>query len=142
VAVAALEPEFYAVLIGRLGLDPDGLPEQYDRERWPQLRQAFAEVFITRSSAEWEEVFAGSDACVVPVLSLAETPDHPHHRARSGFQTVAGDQMPAPAPRFERSVAAEIGSVPTVGAHTDEVLEGLGFAAAEITRLRERGTVA
>ncbi|MGH8875483.1 MAG: CaiB/BaiF CoA transferase family protein, partial [Acidimicrobiia bacterium] len=60
-AVGALEPQFYAELLDRLGLDPAELPDQMDRSRWPELRERFAQLFMTRTRDEWAEVFAGSD---------------------------------------------------------------------------------
>src|SRR5580700_3796199 len=74
VAVGALEPQFYAALLTGLGLADADLPAQHDRAGWPVLRERFAAVFASRSRAEWEHVFAGTDACVSPVLSLAEAP--------------------------------------------------------------------
>ncbi len=104
-AVAPLEPQFYAVLLAKLGLSADAFP-QGDVARWPALRAKLAEVFLTRTRAEWAQLFEGSDACVAPVLKLAEAPDHPHHRARGTFVVVDGVAQGAPAPRFARSALA------------------------------------
>lgn len=100
VAVGAIEPEFYAQLLAGLGLEGTELPHQLDRSRWPELRELFAATFRTRSRAEWEEVFAGTDACVTPVLTLAEAPSHPHLQERNTFVEVSGVIQPAPVPRF------------------------------------------
>jgi len=106
VAVGALEPAFYRALLAGLGLsDAPDLPGQHDRSRWPELRERFARVFATRSRDEWAAIFSGSDACVAPVLSPTEAPDHPHHRARKTFVEVGGLAQPAPAPRFGRTPA-------------------------------------
>ncbi|HEY1698143.1 MAG TPA: CaiB/BaiF CoA-transferase family protein [Trebonia sp.] len=103
VAVGALEPPFYAALLSGLELDPRTLPAQHDRSRWPELRQALAGRFATRSRDEWASVFDGTDACVTPVLSLAEAPGDPHLTARGTFASVGEVTQPAPAPRFSRS---------------------------------------
>ena len=106
VAVGALEPRFYAELLAGLGLDGDpGLPAQDDPAGWETLRRRFAERFAQRTRDEWAEVFAGTDACVTPVLSPPEAPGHPHNRARGTFVTVDGEVQPAPAPRFGRTPA-------------------------------------
>jgi crotonobetainyl-CoA:carnitine CoA-transferase CaiB-like acyl-CoA transferase len=141
-AVGALEPKFYAELLARLGLDPAGLPAQYDRSGWPELRARLTEVFAGRTQAEWAAVFDGSDACVAPVVSPADAPDHPHNAARGTFVDVGGLIQPAPAPRFSRTPSGP--PVPPVppGASTSEVLAGLGFTAGEITSLRDQGAVA
>src|SRR5215469_6446174 len=127
-AVGALEPQFYAALLAGLGLADAGLPAQHDRDGWPVLRERFASTFGGRTRAEWEQIFAGTDACVSPVLSLAEAPAHAHARARQSFVEVGGVTQPAPAPRFERSAADRPAAPPRPGADTDDVLASLGLA--------------
>ena len=104
-AVGALEPKFYAELLGRLGLDAGDLPAPADRARWPQLRERLAAVFRTRTRAEWCELLEGSDACVAPVLRPSEAPAHRHNLERGTFVPVGGSPQPAPAPRFSRTAA-------------------------------------
>jgi alpha-methylacyl-CoA racemase len=140
VAVGALEPQFYAELLARLELDPDEWP-QNDLERWPEQAAALAEIFSSRTRDEWSAVFAGSDACVAPVLSLTESADHPHIAARSVFVDHHGVRQPAPAPRFDRT-RPELTLPPArPGSHTDEILAELGIDAAERTGLYEAGVV-
>ena len=122
VAVGALEPAFYAALLGGLGLADAGLPGQYDRERWPELRERLAAAFATRTRDEWAAHFAGTDACVAPVLSPAEAPAHPHNRARETFVRVGGVPQPAPAPRFGRTPPPV--PAPPAEATVEEVLAG------------------
>jgi alpha-methylacyl-CoA racemase len=141
VAVGALEPQFYAALLAGLGLTDAGLPAQYDRSGWPVLREKFAAVFASRRRDDWAEVFAGTDACVSPVLSLAEAPVHPHATARNAFVEVGGIVQPAPAPRFGRSATATPAAPPRPGADTDAVLSGLGLSGAEVSDLRARGVI-
>ncbi len=141
VSVGALEPQFYAALLHGLGLTEAGLPDQHDRSGWPVLRQRFAGVFASRTRADWEQVFAGTDACVSPVLSLAEASAHPHALARNAFVEVGGITQPAPAPRFGRTAAAQPAAPPRPGADTDAVLTGLGLTPADVSDLRARGVV-
>ncbi|MFD4253384.1 CaiB/BaiF CoA transferase family protein [Amycolatopsis thermoflava] len=103
VAVAALEPPFYARLLELLGLSDAALPEQWDRAGWPRLRARFAAVFATRSRDDWARLAEGTDACVAPVLSLREAPHHEHLVARGTFLDRDGHPEPAPAPRFSRT---------------------------------------
>jgi alpha-methylacyl-CoA racemase len=103
VAVGAIEPAFYAALVDGLGLAGADLPAQHDRDGWPRLRDEFAARFASRTRDEWAAVFAGTDACVAPVLTPAEAPHHPHNRARRTFTEVGGAMQPAPAPRFTRT---------------------------------------
>ena len=99
VAVGALEPQFYAALLAGLGVAAAEAP-QFDMAGWPALHARFAEVFATRDRDEWAAHFAGTDACVTPVLTTAEAPDHPHNAARGTF-VKQGVVQPAPAPRFD-----------------------------------------
>jgi alpha-methylacyl-CoA racemase len=122
VAVGALEPPFYAALLAGLGLADADLPGQHDRAGWPVLRSRFAEVFATRTRDEWSSVFAGTDACVAPVLSPSEAPGHPHNRARNAFVEVGGIVQPAPAPRFGRTPPPA--PLPVTSCTVDEVLAG------------------
>ncbi len=96
VAVQALEPQFYAQLLDRLGLaDDPAMQDQRDPAQWPEQTARFAEIFMTRTRADWTRHFADSDACVAPVLSPAEAAQDPHIAARGLWQ----DGAPAPAPR-------------------------------------------
>ncbi|HYO86920.1 MAG TPA: CaiB/BaiF CoA-transferase family protein [Dermatophilaceae bacterium] len=141
VAVGALEPQFYAVLLRELGLDDRLVGEQYDRRHWPAQRQAFAEVFAGRTRDAWATALADTDACVAPVLSLTEAPRHPHLQARGTFVTLDGVAQPRVAPRFSRTPGREPSPPREVGADTVNTLMGWGFPAAEVDRLRADGVV-
>jgi alpha-methylacyl-CoA racemase len=144
VAVGALEPQFYAALLSGLGLaGAADLPAQLDRAGWPVLRERFAAVFATRTRDEWADVFAGTDACVAPVLAMSEAATHPHNAARGVFADVAGVPQPMPAPRFGRSAAGVPRPPRRPGADTHAVLAGdLGLAAERIAELRAAGVIA
>ncbi|MGH3914396.1 MAG: CaiB/BaiF CoA transferase family protein [Pseudonocardiaceae bacterium] len=103
VAVGALEPQFYAALLEGLGLTDEELPAQLDRAGWPLLRERFTRCFASRTRDEWVAVFEGSDACVAPVLSFSEVPEHPHITARGTLIELEGVPQAAPAPRFSRT---------------------------------------
>jgi alpha-methylacyl-CoA racemase len=126
VAVGALEPQFYAELLTGLGLAAEALPGQYDPAGWPVLRERFTAAFASRPRDEWADAFAGTDACVTPVLSLAEAPRHPHLAARGTLTEVDGVLQAAPAPRFSRTVPDTPASPPRPGADTDTVLAEWG----------------
>ena len=99
-AVGAIEPQFYALLLAGLGLDADSLPAQMDRDGWPAMKERFAAVFRSRSRDQWTAVFEATDACVTPVLTLTEAARHPHNAARETFTTEDGALRP-----FSRSAA-------------------------------------
>jgi alpha-methylacyl-CoA racemase len=139
-AVGALEPEFYRELLSLLGLDgQDDLPAQYDRERWPELRERIAAAIRGRGRDEWAVLAEGRDACLTPVLSPTEAPGHPHNRERGVFAATADGPRPAPAPRFSRTPPGPPGPVPTPGADTDGALPGWGFSPDEVADLRRAG---
>ncbi len=141
-AVGAIEPQFYAELLTALDLDDRGLPAQHDRSGWPTLRAAIAQRFSECTQEHWTAHFAGTDACVAPVVSFAEAPDHPHNRARNTFVDVAGVPQPGPAPRFSRTVSQEPQPAPAIGRDTRQVLAEAGFPTAVIDDLFEQGAVA
>jgi alpha-methylacyl-CoA racemase len=140
-AVGAIERRFYEELLDKLGLAGEALPDQHDRTGWPLLRARLAEIFKSRTQAEWQAVFAGSDACVTPVLSLTDAPRHPHNKARATFLERDGVTEPAPAPRLSRT-PAEAGYPPhRTGADSEAVLADWGFSADEIERLRAEAVI-
>ncbi len=87
-----------------VGLDGADLPDQNDMSRWPELRARLTEAFAAHDRDHWAEVFAGTDACVTPVLSFAEVESEPHNTERDTFYRENGYLYPAPAPRFSRTV--------------------------------------
>jgi alpha-methylacyl-CoA racemase len=106
-AIACLEPQFYAEWLRIAGLETDDLPAQFDLEGWPVLRERFAEVVATRTRDEWAALAEGTDACVAPVLTMSEAPHHPHLAARRTFVEVDGMMQAAPAPRFSGTPAGD-----------------------------------
>ncbi|MFF7476703.1 CoA transferase [Streptomyces sp. NPDC008092] len=121
-SVGALEPKFYAQFVALLGV-PEWADSQHDRAVWPRMREAFAACFGTRTRAEWEKVFDGTDACVTPVLNWPEAERDPHLAARSAHVAVEGGTVPAPAPRFSATPTRAAGPRTVPGTHSLEVLE-------------------
>ncbi len=140
VAVGALEPQFFAELVARTGIDfpPEA---QYDATRWDELRKLLTAAFASMTRAEWAGILEGTDACVAAVLPLSEAPDHPHNAARQVFVEVAGVTQPAPAPRFSRTPGAIQGPPARPGEHTEQALADWGFAPGEIATLRAGGAL-
>jgi alpha-methylacyl-CoA racemase len=135
-AVGALEPQFYAQLLDRLGLT-DVAPPRNDPDR---LRELLTETFRTKTRDEWTAVFEGSDACVAPVLSYAEAREHPQLQARGTYVESHGVVQPAPAPRFSRTPGALDRPPARAGQHTREALTDWGVA--DVDALLAAGAVA
>ena len=139
VAVGALEPQFYAALLDGLGLSFE--LNQYDPAGFAAQREAFAATFRTRTRDEWAVHFAATDACVAPVLSLAEAPGHPHLAARGTFTDLDGHPAPRVAPRFSATPGVEPTAERAIGADTRTALLARGFAAGEVDALLGSGAV-
>jgi alpha-methylacyl-CoA racemase len=139
VAIGAIEPKFYAVLLERMGLADETLPAQQDRAGWPVLRARFAAAFATRTRDQWCSAFEGTDACFAPVLTFAEAARHPHALARRGHVVVGEVTQPAPAPRYSRTPGEVRRAPPERGALGREALADWGFAEKAIDRLVEQG---
>ena len=141
VSIAAIEIKFREELFDKMGLPMEWLARSKDRSQWPALREALTRRFKERTRDQWCEVLEGSDACFAPVLSMAEAPGHPHHRARHGFVTIEGQSQPGMAPRFGRT-QAPVPTGPEAPGDSDEaaMLEW-GYSAQEITALRQSGAL-
>lgn len=139
VAVGAIEPQFYQRLLQLCGITDPAFQQQWDEDQWPALRQRLADLFRTRTRAQWCELLEGSDACFAPVLSMSEAATHPHNAARATFVTDGGVLQPAPAPRFDRTPTALPPRAPSAGEHTTHVLQQAGYSATEVQALIDAG---
>ena len=135
IALASIEPGFYATLLDRLGLEPDALPHPGTREEWPALKTRLATLIRTRTREDWTTLLEGTDACFAPVLNMAEAPHHPHNRVRETFVERDGRWQPNAAPRFSRTPSAIQGPPAAAGQHTREALSDWGLGDNEIDAL-------
>jgi alpha-methylacyl-CoA racemase len=141
ISVGAIERQFYAELLERLGLDDADLP-QMDKGQWPALKAKLAELFLTKTRDEWCGILEYSDACFAPVLSIPEAAEHPHNVERGTFVSPQGILQPAPAPRFSRTPGAIQRPPAHAGQHTDEALTEWGLDPDRVAELREAGAIA
>lgn len=147
VAIGAIEPQSFALLLDKLGLDGQrfvrsGFPTvDPTTQDWPELRAAIAAAVASRTREEWCRIMEGTDACFAPVLTLGEAARHPHNVARGTFVTVNGVEQNAPAPRFSRTHTAPVQAPHRAGEDTDAVLSEAGFSQQEIDRLRAAGAL-
>src|SRR5262245_50418836 len=141
VSIGSIEPQFYAILLDKLGLAGAALPAQMDRAAWPALKERFASIFKTKTREEWCRIMEGTDICFAPVLGVAEAPQHAHNQGRKAYVNVEGAWQPAAAPRFSRTAVAVQGAAPERGGQSDEVLAQVGYGKSEIEALRRSGAV-
>jgi alpha-methylacyl-CoA racemase len=111
-AVGAIEPQFFAELLKGLELGADEVPNQFEIGAYPRMQQIFTDRFASRTRDEWTAVFAGTDACVTPVLTWTEAAENEHLRARSTVIQSGGVTQAAPAPRFSRTPSGPVGAPP------------------------------
>jgi alpha-methylacyl-CoA racemase len=140
-SVGALEEPFYQSFMHGLGFTDEEIPPRDDRSRWVEMKARVAAAVRTKSRDEWLAVFRGTDACVTPVLSLADAPGHEHNAARDTFVDVGGIVEPGPAPRFSRSAAGVPSSAPAAGEHDLARLTAWGVPATEVDALVAAGVV-
>lgn len=141
VSLGSIEPQFYALLKEKAGLDEATFGAQMDPSRWGNQKAKLTEIMKTKTRDEWCEIMEGSDVCFAPVLSIWEAPDHPHNKHRNGFLNIDGVVQPAPSPRFSRTQAEVRHGARVPGQDTVSVLEGAGFSAAEIAALQASNVV-
>lgn len=141
ISIGSLEPQFYALLLEKCGIEDESFKNQLDQASWPEKREQLVALFKTKSRAEWCEIMEGSDVCFAPVLNLQEAPQHPHNQARATFVEFEGVTQPAPAPRFSRTPGAIQSSAALAGEHSEEILTDWGFSNAEIEALKAASVI-
>lgn len=140
-SVGALEEPFYQTFMQGLGFVDEDIPSREDRSRWADMKAKVAAVIRTKTRDEWLAVFRGTDACVTPVLSLADAPGYEHNAARATFVDVDGIVAPGPTPRFSRSATGTPAPSPSPGVHDLGRLAAWGIPAAEVDDLVAAGVV-
>lgn len=139
ISLGSIEPQFYALLLDKLGIEDPAAWPQHDASRWPALKAELAHRFAQKTRDEWCALLEGTDVCFAPVLALDEVPDHPHQKARNAFYTQDGLTQPAPAPRFSRSAPERPRAPVAAGTDTEAILRELGYGDADIIALRGAG---
>ena len=137
----SIEPQFYALLLEKAGLDADVFGSQMDKSRWADYKSELTVVFKTKTRDEWCGIMEGTDICFAPVLSLDEVAHHPHNSHRDTFVELEGVTQPAPSPRFDRTVPELTHAARKPGEDSREVLSAAGFSDMEIESLIENGAV-
>ncbi len=141
VAIGSVEPQFYALLLELAQLPVEEFSRQNDRKQWPELEQKLAAVIRQKTQAQWCELMEGTDVCFAPVLTFMDAPKHPANIARKTYIDIDGLTQPAPAPRFSRTPSEVSHGAHAAGQDTDQVLQAMGFAQADIASLRDSGAV-
>ncbi|WP_160105584.1 CaiB/BaiF CoA transferase family protein [Pseudomonas izuensis] len=126
VALGSMEPQFYALLMQKLGLQDDSrFAKQWDMKRWDELRGLLADLFASQPREHWCDLLEGTDVCFAPVLSPRKASRHRHMVERGVYFERDGMLQASPAPRFDGQRITP-GAIPTRGAHTAQVMDALG----------------
>lgn len=141
VSIGPIEPQFYQLLIDKLGLDADVFSDQLNPAKWPMMKKQMQEVFKTKTQQEWTDLLEGSDACFAPVLDYTEAPDHPHNIARGTFIDINGVKQPGPMPIFSRSQPLKPEAPQVEGMSTDEILAELGVSEEQVALFKQSGVI-
>jgi len=136
VSIGSIEPQFYALLREKMGLEDPYWDDQMNRDKWPEMTEKLAVVFKTKTRDEWCDIMEGTDICFAPILSIKETINHPHNKARDTVVEIDGVVQPNIAPRFSGTPSEIQGPVPSIGEHNDEALSDWGFSADDVAALR------
>lgn len=142
ISLGSIEPQFYALLVEKAGLDPEKFSAQMDQSQWPAFKTELVSIFKTKTRDEWRDIMEGSDVCFAPVLALDEVHEHPHNQARDAYLEIDGVRQPAPAPRFSRTEPSVSHGSRLPGEDTEQVLKDAGYSDADVTQLIDSGAVA
>ncbi|MEO0614071.1 MAG: CaiB/BaiF CoA-transferase family protein [Pseudomonadota bacterium] len=145
-AVGAIEPQFFGVLLSLLEIDAAAFGGQNDRQSWSAQQKQLADIFRQHPQEHWSDLFDGTDACVTPVLTYDQAPDHPHNQVRvsevsSAKGALGARRQPAAAPRFAKTPLDPDEPAPTIavkGHHTREILASLSYGDDAIDQLLDR----
>jgi crotonobetainyl-CoA:carnitine CoA-transferase CaiB-like acyl-CoA transferase len=146
ISIGSLEPHFFVNLCKTMECE-QFIPHQYDATWREQMAAHFKQRFLTKTRDEWFEILKQSDICVGPVYSLAEALEDPHNLAREmvvevDHPTLGKIKTLGIGTKFSDTPGSVRTTAPLAGQHTDDVLAAIGYDAAAIAALKERGVTA
>ncbi|MGI9402317.1 MAG: CaiB/BaiF CoA transferase family protein [Rhizobiaceae bacterium] len=141
ISVGPLEPQFFSRLVELAGLPELDDKARKDQNNWPEMHQAYEQIFLAKTRDGWTDILEGTDACFAPVLSWSEAPHHHHLHERGTFVDVDNVMQAAPAPRFSRTPASVPVTPNAPGSDTEQILKEIGYDNSTITNFRENGVL-
>ena len=141
-AVGCIEPQFFAIMMNILKVDTESFGAQNNPKLWAEQHQKLETIFASKSRDEWAALFDGTDACVTPVLTYLEAPEHPQNSARGGLSEHNGRIHPGAAPQFSSSENNPDYALADPGGETRVLLTEAGFGDAAIEKLIADKTIA
>ena len=140
-AVGCIEPQFFAAMMERLPIDREAYGAQHDHAAFAKQHEMLEDVFATKTRDAWEAIFAGTDACVTPVLDYVEAASHPANAERHAVVTDGRWLHPQIAPRLATQPLATHFDIATKGADYAAILAESGLSPDEISQLIAAGAV-
>ena len=140
-AVGPLEPQFFAEMLRLLEIDAADYGPQRDVSKFSEQQAMLEAKFASKTRDDWAKIFDGTDACVTPVLTYEEAPDHPQNAARGGLRKQGSFVHPRPAPGFKDMETDPDFTVPGPNADAADVFAELGYDAAKIESLKAAGVI-
>lgn len=140
-AVGCIEPQFFAAMMERLPVDADAYGGQHDRAAFAKQHEMLEDVFASKKRNEWEAIFAGTDACVTPVLDYVEAAAHPANAERQAVVQDGRWLHPQVTPRLASQPLATHFEIATKGGDYAAILAGAGLGTQEISQLVAAGAV-
>lgn len=141
ISIGSIEPQFYALLLEKTGLNDPMYLQQMNRAEWPKLRAGLADAIRQKTQAEWCEIMDATDVCFAPILTIEEAPKHKHNVARETFIEIDGVVQPAPAPRFSATPGKVQFAPAQTGAHNESALKDWGFSESDVKALQDSGAL-
>lgn len=141
IALGSIEPQFYALLLEKTGINDPAFKDQMNRKNWSELKKQLAQILKTKTRDEWCEIMEGTDVCFAPILNFNEATEHPHNKARNTYVEIEGVKQPAPAPRFSRTAPDTPNPPAKAGEHTEEALAEWGISSDELAKMKQAGAI-
>jgi len=146
ITIGALEPWFWENLCNTLGRE-DFIPYQFATgKEGMKVRSALEEIFLTKNRDEWVDLLKDKDVCVGPVNTIDEVftdlqvlhrkmlmeMDHP----KLGKIKQIGIPI-----KFSDTAGRIRSPPPSLGQHTEEILQSLGYGKDETEELRKKNVI-
>jgi len=137
-AIGCIEPQFFALMLGKLGINAEEFGGQNDKAQHGPQHAKLEAIFAQKTRDDWAAIFDGSDACVTPVLTMHEARHHPQNMARGGLKQYGPFIHPRSAPVFGADYTDPSFTLPSANENAEEILRALDYDADKIAQLKEK----
>jgi crotonobetainyl-CoA:carnitine CoA-transferase CaiB-like acyl-CoA transferase len=112
----------------------------------PELIEIFDAVFLQKTRDEWMEIFQPLGLMFCSILHIQEVASDPQAIVNDyvvpfNHPSMGNINIPGYPVHFSESSAGTRFSAPSIGEHTDEILQGLGYSSEDIEDLKKEGII-